>query len=225
MKDAIAMIPARMGSQRLTRKNLRPLGGVPLITRAIRKCKSAAVFDEVWVNSEHPDFGAIAEAEGVGFHRRPAELASSSATSEDFVYQFLRAHPCELLFQVHSIAPLLTAGEVREFVGAMRASRHDVLLSGPLEQIECMLGGRPVNFSFERKTNSQELEPVQRITWGITGWRSATYVAAHEAGRTATYAGKVGFFPLSRTGGHVIKTQEDLDVAERLLPLIESTKP
>ncbi|MCA9417335.1 MAG: cytidyltransferase, partial [Candidatus Omnitrophica bacterium] len=40
----IGMIPARMGSQRLKKKNLRELGGVPLITRAIRKCLEAGVF-------------------------------------------------------------------------------------------------------------------------------------------------------------------------------------
>ena len=55
-KPVLAMIPARMGSQRLKRKNLRELGGVPLIIRAIRKCLAAGVFDEVWVNSEHPTF-------------------------------------------------------------------------------------------------------------------------------------------------------------------------
>jgi len=47
------MIPARMGSQRLKLKSLRDLGGVPLITRAIRKCMAAGVFGEIWVNSEH----------------------------------------------------------------------------------------------------------------------------------------------------------------------------
>ena len=67
----IAMIPARMGSQRLKQKNLRELAGVPLIVRAIRKCKAAGVFDEIWVNSEHPDFGPIALAEGASFHRGP----------------------------------------------------------------------------------------------------------------------------------------------------------
>ncbi|HHS94014.1 MAG TPA: cytidyltransferase, partial [Rhodobacterales bacterium] len=67
----IAMIPARMGSQRLPKKNLALLDGVPLIAHAIRKCRASGLFDEIWVNSEHPDFGDIARAEGVNFHQRP----------------------------------------------------------------------------------------------------------------------------------------------------------
>ena len=76
----IAMIPARMGSQRLKHKNLRLLGGIPLITRAIRKCKQANIFDEIWVNSEHSDFGNIASEEHVFFHKRPEELGNDTAT-------------------------------------------------------------------------------------------------------------------------------------------------
>ncbi len=211
------MIPARMGSQRLKKKNLRELGGMPLITHAIRKCKAAGVFDEIWVNSEDDVFGQISTEEGVQFHKRPAELASNTATSEQFVYEFLTQHPCDLLFQVHSIAPLLGAERVAEFVHAMEGSDYDVLLSCIEEQIECAMDDRPVNFSFESKTNSQELKPIQRITWSITGWRVRTYLQAYEAGQTATFAGKVGFFPLTRPEGHIIKTEEDLRVAEAML--------
>ena len=214
----IAVIPARMGSQRLKQKNLRELGGVPLITRAIRKCKDAGAFDEIWVNSEHPAFGAIAAEEGVSFHQRPEALANDQATSEQFIHEFLTKHPCERVFQVHSIAPLLTAPRVRRFVEAMVDGGYDVLLSCVLEQIKCALGGRPVNFTFDEKTNSQDLEPVQRITWSITGWRAAPYLAACEAGKTATYCGRVGFFPIDRMEGHIIKTEEDLQIAEALLP-------
>ncbi len=213
----IAMIPARMGSQRLKKKNLRELGGVPLITRAIRKSKASIAFDEIWVNSEDEVFGEIAQAEGVSFHKRPPELANDTATSEDFVYEFLTKHVCDRLFQVHSIAPLLRAARVAEFVREMQDSDCDVLLSCTLEQIECAYEDRPVNFSFEAKTNSQDLKPIQRITWSITGWRRATYIEAFEAGRTATYAGKVGFFPISRAEGHIVKTEEDLRIAEALL--------
>jgi CMP-N-acetylneuraminic acid synthetase len=217
----VAMIPARMGSQRLKQKNLRELAGVPLIARAIKKCRLAGVFDEIWVNSEHPDFGPIAESQGALFHRRPENLGSNTATSEQYVYEFLKGHPCDLLFQVHSIAPLLTAAEVAAFVRFMTDSDYDAVLSYIPELIECALDGRPVNFTYDEKTNSQDLRPIQRITWSITGWRTSTYVAAFEAGRCATYAGTVGFYPVDRVSGHVIKTEADLRLAEAFLPLVE----
>ena len=215
----LAMIPARMGSQRLKKKNLRELDGVPLITRAIRKCKEADAFDEIWVNSEDDEFGEIAGAEGVRFHKRPAELANNTATSEQFVYEFFSTHECERVFQVHSIAPLLGAGRLGEFVRTMEKSGHDVMLSCVLEQIECAYEGQPINFSFETKANSQELKPIQRITWSMTGWTRTPYLAAFEADKTATYAGSVGFFPITRAEGHIIKTEEDLKLAELMLPL------
>ncbi len=215
----IAMIPARMGSQRLKQKNLRELGGVPILVRAIRKCQVAGCFDEIWVNSEHDTFAELAAQEGVQFHKRPEALANNTATSEQFVHEFLQEHECERVFQVHSIAPLLTASQVREFVVSMEREGVDTFLSCTHEQIECALDGVPVNFSFTEKTNSQELRPVQRISWSITGWRRAAYLEAFAAGKTATYAGRIGFHVIDRFAGHIIKTEEDLQIAEALLRL------
>lgn len=215
----VAMIPARMGSQRLAKKNLREVGGVPLIVRAIRKCQAAGCFDEIWVNSEHPDFGPIAEAEGVQFHQRPEALGNNVATSEQYIAEFLEKHPCNRLFQVHSIAPLLTVEDVKTFVAEMEANPVDCLLSTEEIQIECAYQEKPVNFTFDEKTNSQDLEPVQRVSWSITGWRREAYLTAIEAGKCATYSGKVGFFPISRLAAHVIKTESDLEFAEALLPI------
>jgi CMP-N-acetylneuraminic acid synthetase len=216
---SLAIIPARMGSQRLPKKNLRNLRGIPLITHAIRKAKKAGVFDEIWVNSEHPTFGEIAKAEGVQFHQRPDHLGGHHATSEEYILEFLEHHVCDYLFQVHSIAPLLTSKQTRGFVEAMIQSDKDVFLSAVLLKIECMLENIPVNFSFDSKTNSQELFPVQRITWSITGWRRDTFLKAALSGACATYSGKIGVYPIDRLAGLIIKTEEDLRLAEALLPL------
>ena len=132
----------------------------------------------------------------------------------------MKAHPCDLLFQVHSIAPLLSAADVTAFVRFMTDSDFDAVLSYIPEQIECALDGVPVNFTYDEKTNSQDLRPVQRITWSITGWRPSTYIAAFETGRCATYAGKVGYYPVDKVSGHVIKTEDDLRLAEALLPMV-----
>ena len=219
--EIIAMIPARMGSQRLKKKNLRQLDGVSLLARAVQRCKDASVFDAIWVNGEHPAFGEIAASEGVGFHKRPAELASNTATSEDFVYEFLLAHECDFVIQVHSIAPLLAPSAIKYFVEEIRHNRVDVLLSVVNEQIECLYDGQPVNFTFDAKTNSQKLLPIERVTWSITGWRRSAFIEAVEAGRCATYSGRVGTFPIDRAAGHIIKTEADLQIAEALLPLYD----
>lgn len=224
MQKSFAMVPARLGSQRLPEKNLRQLAGTPLVAWAIRKSLSAGVFDQVWVNSESEKFEQIARQEGARFHRRPAELASNTATSEDYIGEFLERHECDLLFQVHSIAPLLTAHEVGAIVNAMRSREVDVQLSVVEEQIECAYRDQPVNFGFGSKTNSQELEPIQRVTWSITGWRREAFLAARRMGRCATYAGPVAFHPISRLGGLIIKTDVDLQLAEALFPLIHEER-
>ncbi|WP_424832228.1 cytidylyltransferase domain-containing protein [Ruegeria sp.] len=220
----IAMIPARMGSQRLKKKNLAPLAGQPLITHAIEKCKNAEYFDEIYVNSENAEFEAIADQYGINFYQRPEELGNSVATSEQFVYDFLKNVDCDLLIQVHSIAPLLTAEEVQNFAEAFIASDADVMLSCIQDQIEVAYNDQPVNFTFKEKTNSQDLEPTQRVTWSITGWRAKSYVDAVEAGSIGTYNGKIAFYPVSAISGHVIKTQEDLDIAEALLGVLAKRK-
>ncbi len=218
----IAMIPARMGSQRLAKKNLRVLRGLPLITHAIRKCKAAGCFDEIWVNSEHPDFGRIAREEGVGFHLRPEELGNSKATSEQYVAEFLENHTCDQVFQVHSIAPLLTVEDIVSFVERMGRADCECLLSSEPIQIECAIKGAPINFTFKEKTNSQELEPVQRISWAITAWNRKSYLSAYSERECATYCGRVKFHDLSPNASHVIKTESDLRTAEALFDLVFS---
>jgi len=214
----IAMIPARMGSQRLARKNLAEIAGAPMIAHAVRKCLAVGAFDEIWINSEHPDFGLVAQSEGVRFHQRPEALGDNNATSEQFVTEFLLAHPCDWLVQVHSIAPLLTVDDLRGFTDEVRASPADAVFSVVDEQLECLFEDQPVNFTFERKTNSQELTPVRRIVWAVTAWRSKTFLDAVAEGLCATYAGKRAFVSVDRMAGLVVKTRADLDLAAALFP-------
>ena len=101
------MIPARLGSQRLKKKNLEKIGNYSLLELAILKAKQLADPSCIWVNTESDKLGAIAIENGVGFHKRPPQLANNSATSEDFIYEFLDRHECEYIVQLHSIAPFL----------------------------------------------------------------------------------------------------------------------
>jgi len=179
------------------------------------------VFDEIWLSSESEVFEDIAHYEGVNFHLREEWLGSDSATSEDFIGDFLRHHPTHFLIQLHSIAPLLSVEEICSFVTEFERSGADSFFSVMSTRLECLYLGSPVNFTLGTKTNSQDIQPVQEIVWSITGWRASSFLSTLNNEGCATYSGKLGFFPISRFGAHVIKTQEDLDVAAALLPLAE----
>ncbi len=207
------MIPARLGSQRLQRKNLRTFGGRTLIAHAVQRCVDANCFDEIWVNSEAAEVEEIATRSGARFHLRPERLGDSVSTSEDFVAEFLTAHHCERVVQVHTIAPLLSAQSIRGFVE--RAQGCQTLFAVVEENLECLYRGKPLNFSLERKTNSQELEPIERICWAITSWHRDTFLGSRDSG-CATYAGTWDTYPITRVEGHVIKTVEDLAMARAL---------
>lgn len=86
-----------------------------------------------------------------------------------------------------------------------------------LEQIECCYQGKPINFNPNTKTNSQELKPIQRITWSVTGWRTKNYMSAYESGDCGTYTGKNGFFPNTREEGLIPKTEEDFIQIENII--------
>lgn len=75
MSGAIAVIPARGGSKRIPRKNLRPFNGVPLMQYAIDACHAAGCFAEVVVTSEDADIGGLSQSLGARWHQRPEALA------------------------------------------------------------------------------------------------------------------------------------------------------
>lgn len=210
------MIPARMGSQRLKRKNLEKIGGYSLLELAVMKAKQVLSSSEIWVNTESDELGSVAKKLDVRYHKRPDNLADNNATSEDFIYEFLMKNECEYVVQIHSIAPLLTVGEIKKYFDHIKKYSPDILLCYEPVQIECVLGEKPVNFSFNSKTNSQDLEPVKRISWSICAWRRSSFISAYENGKCATYYGNISYFPLSSLAAHVIKTKNDIEIARKL---------
>lgn len=213
----VGVIPARMGSQRLPRKNLRHINGMPLIEWAIMRCKAAGVFDEIIVNSEASELSYYAEKHDVSFYLRPDSLGSNEATSEDFIRDFLERHECKSVVQIHSITPLLTAKEIRNFVNFCTSNPNfDTVLSCIDDQIEVAFQGVPVNFSVDRKTNSQDLVPLQRITWAATKWDREVFLNAVEIGNVGTYSGELGYFTCDPMSAYPIKTEYDLKICNAL---------
>jgi CMP-N,N'-diacetyllegionaminic acid synthase len=86
MPSAVALIPARAGSQRVPGKNIRPLAGHPLIAYAIAGARESRLFDDVIVSTDSEEIAAIARHYGADVPGlRPADMATATAPDIDWV--------------------------------------------------------------------------------------------------------------------------------------------
>jgi pseudaminic acid cytidylyltransferase len=81
-RDAVCIIPARGGSKRVPGKNIRPLGGLPLIAHSIRAAIKSDIFARVIVSTDDEKIAAVAREHGAETpFMRSAELANDHATT------------------------------------------------------------------------------------------------------------------------------------------------
>jgi CMP-N,N'-diacetyllegionaminic acid synthase len=86
MPSAVALIPARSGSERVPGKNVAPLAGHPLIAYSIASAQDAGVFDAVVVSTDSEEIADIARRYGAEVPwLRPAEMATATSPDIDWV--------------------------------------------------------------------------------------------------------------------------------------------
>ena len=78
-----AIIPARGGSSRIPRKNIKMFHGKPVIAYSIAAAKESGLFDGgVWVSTEDPEVAQIALANGARVIMRPSNLAEMNGAPD-----------------------------------------------------------------------------------------------------------------------------------------------
>lgn len=72
----LAVIPARGGSKRIPRKNVRPFLGKPIIAYSIDAARESGLFDRIVVSTDDDEIAALAQAQGAEVpFRRPAAFS------------------------------------------------------------------------------------------------------------------------------------------------------
>ncbi|WP_207866328.1 pseudaminic acid cytidylyltransferase [Pseudomonas sp. 58(2021)] len=112
----VAIIPARGGSKRIPRKNLKPFDGVPMIVRSIRTALDSGVFDQVVVSTDDEEIAELAQAHGAQVpFLRPAELADDFTGTAAVIVHALRQLPrFDYACCVYATAPLLQTRFLRQ---------------------------------------------------------------------------------------------------------------
>lgn len=118
-KRVVAVIPARGGSKSIPGKNIRPLGGKPLIAWSIEVARSVAEIDRIIVSTDDAAIASVARAHGAEVYERPAHLATDEAlvidALKDLVQRLqLEGETPEWMILLEPTCPLRSAEDVLE---------------------------------------------------------------------------------------------------------------
>ncbi|MTE23784.1 acylneuraminate cytidylyltransferase [Microbacterium sp. ZXX196] len=132
--EVVAIIPARGGSKAVPRKNLAPVGGIPLVARAVRAARESGAIDRVVVSTDDAEIAGVARGWGAEIVWRPAELAGDTAGSESAVLHALdeleaSGHEARTVAFLQATSPFIPPRALADAVQRVEAGGADSAFS------------------------------------------------------------------------------------------------
>ena len=155
----VAFVPIRLNSRRVEGKNLRLLGGQPLMTYILDTLRDCERIDETYVYCSDPDI-ARHLPDGVKFLRRDPALDSDSTLGEEIYDAFTREVDADIYVLAHATSPFIRRDTVDDAVARVGSGEYDSAFSAERIQTFAWYEGRTLNYSPERVPRTQDLEPV-----------------------------------------------------------------
>lgn len=226
--ENVAVIPARGGSKGVPRKNLRRVGGIPLLARAISAARAAETIDRVVVSTDDAEIAAVAREWGAEVVERPAELSGDTASSESALLHALadlaaRDVVVDALVFIQATSPFIDPADLDAAVDRIALDESDSVFSGVVSWGFLWRGGDGsgataigVNHDLRTRPRRQDRAPEYLET-------GAFYAMDAEGFRAAghRFFGRVGVAVVPELHAIEIDTEEQLRIADALAPLVE----
>jgi pseudaminic acid cytidylyltransferase len=184
----LAIIPARGGSKRIPRKNIRDFAGRPMIGYAIGAARESGVFYRIVVSTDDAEIAATAREQGADVpFMRPPELSNDTAGTVPVIQHAMQALQCPADAQVCCIypgVPLLQAKVLREALDLLQTGGGDFVFPvlefpSPVQRalVRDADGSTRSMFPEHADTRTQDLTPAYhdagQFYWGsAAAWLS-----------------------------------------------------
>lgn len=131
----IAVIPARGGSKRIPRKNIKLFCGKPMIAWSIDAAKVSGLFDHVMVTTDDPEIAEVAKSWGAEVpFLRPAELSDDYAGTTEVIahatqWALAQGWPLSAVCCIYATAPFVQAGDLKLGLQALESGPWEYAFS------------------------------------------------------------------------------------------------
>jgi CMP-N,N'-diacetyllegionaminic acid synthase len=129
-KRVIAVVPARGGSKSIPGKNIKLLGGKPLLSWSIDVAKEVEEIDRVIVSTDDDQIASVGRSRGAEIYARPAHLATDEALVIDALKDLLESlrkegETAEWFILLEATCPLRKAQDIRECLNLAAQKGYD----------------------------------------------------------------------------------------------------
>jgi N-acylneuraminate cytidylyltransferase len=130
----IAIIPARGGSKSVPGKNIRVLGGKPLLAWSIDVAKQVSEIDRIIVSTDDEQIASVGRTFGAEVYARPAQLATDEALVIDALKDLLQTLRSEgekavWVILLEATCPLRSVQDVRDCLKLAASGDYDSVAS------------------------------------------------------------------------------------------------
>lgn len=190
----LAIIPARGGSKRIPRKNIKPFCGKPMIAWSIEAALRSACFDQVVVSTDDAEIADVARQYGASVpFMRPAELSDDHTGTIPVIRHAIewfnaQGQAVEQTCCLYATAPFVSAEDICRGLEILQGNACDYAFSVtsyafPIQRaIRLTEQGRVEMFNPEHfNTRSQDLEEAYhdagQFYWGrAEAWRKGRMI-------------------------------------------------
>lgn len=212
----ITVIPSRIGSNRVPMKGMRLLAGKTLVEHTLSAVKASRYLSSnIYINSDSPLWGELANRNGVNFYQRDPQLASSGSLIDDYLYDFMCQVPSDYLAVVTPTSPLLQSTDLDGAWEQYANSSADTLISAEEIQTHCFFQGKDLNFSrIGKLPRSQDIQPVMALNFTIAFYNCAKFKNNYKNLGWGVFTGSLDLFKLEGFSTIDIDEEKDFLLAE-----------
>ncbi len=155
----VAFVPIRLNSQRVEGKNLRRLGGEPLMCHILETLLRTERIDEVYVYCSNEEIRPLLP-EGVKLLRRAEELDRDTTLGREIYDAFTAEVEADYYVLAHATSPFIRPKTIDDALEKVLTGTFDSAFSVEKIQTFAWYEGRPLNYSPDNVPRTQTLEPV-----------------------------------------------------------------
>lgn len=155
----VAFVPIRLNSQRVEGKNLRLLGGEPLLCHILRTLLAVETIDEVYVFCSDEAVRPYLP-DGVRFLRRSSQLDRNETLGREIYDAFTAAIDADIYILAHATSPFIRPATVAAALHKVTDEGYDSAFSAERLQTFAWYEGRPLNYALDAIPRTQDIEPV-----------------------------------------------------------------